>query len=57
MKITREPEDLRKAAFHGFLVLAALIEYRSTDRPFRKQLCGAWAGFHLVSVILDLTEE
>lgn len=54
MKAPARRADFNKAAYHGLLIVAALIEYRCCRSKFRKQLCGAWAGFHAVSVLLDL---
>ncbi|MDP9267252.1 MAG: hypothetical protein M3P27_02870 [Acidobacteriota bacterium] len=47
----------KKALFHGFMAVAAALEYRSSAAPFRKHLCGAWLGFHLACVADDIREH
>src|SRR4051812_32555763 len=47
----------KKALFHGFMALAAALEYRSAKQGWRKHLCGAWLGFHVACVVDDLTEK
>lgn len=44
-----------KCAFHLTMAGVAMWEYAQADGVFRKQLCGAFAGFHLASALIDIT--
>jgi hypothetical protein len=44
-----------KALFHFTMAGVAVWEYCQSESLFRKQLCGAFGGFHLASAIIDIT--